>query len=204
MSQKSLFTDLLGIQGWEVESVQEEGEDVVVGIRRRQGAGYRCGRCGEGLLFAYDSRGPRRIRDFPIWGRRCFLEVELMRVDCPRCGVVIEGQAWVEPYARYSMRYEKYIAGLCDMLPALDVAAWEGLHKSVVYRIDKKWLARREERREQRPVRYLGIDEISLRKGHRYATVFYDLERKEVVGLVKTRKERAVGGILPPLRAQAL
>jgi transposase len=101
---------------------------------------------------------------------------------------------WVEPYARHTVRYQKYVAGLCDMLPALDVAEWEGLHKSVVYRIDKKWLQRREERREERPVRHLGIDEISLRKGHRYATVFYDLERKEVIGLVKKRKERAVGG----------
>lgn len=194
MSQKSLWTDLLGIQGWNIADVMEEEVCVVARLARRPGTGYRCSRCGEGCLFAYDSRLSRRIRDFPIWGRRFYLEVELMRVNCPNCGVVIEGLDWLEPSARQTLRYEKYVAGLCDLLPALDVADWEGLDKGTVYRIDKKWLQRREAQREEHMIRFLGIDEIALRKGHRYATVFYDLERKEVVGLVKRRRERAVGG----------
>ena len=196
MSRDSLFTDLLGIQGWGVVKggirIEEDGS-VTVCVDRRSG-GYRCGRCGEGLLFCYDTQAPRRIRDFPVWGRRCYLEVAFCRVDCPQCGVVIEGLDWVERYARQTARYEKYVASLCDLLPVSDVAALEGLSKAAVYRMDKKWLQRREARREARAVRFLGIDEIALRKGHRYATVFYDLERKEVIGLVKKRKERAVGG----------
>lgn len=196
MSREPLFTDLLGIQGWGVVSggirIEADGS-VTVRISRRR-AGYRCGQCGTGLLFSYDRQGARRIRDFPIWGRRCYLVVEMVRVDCPRCGVVIEGLEWVERYARQTIRYEKYVARLCDLLPVSDVADWEGLGKDAVYRMDKKWLQRREAKREARPVRYLGIDEIALRKGHRYATVFYDLERREVIGLVQRRRERAVGG----------
>ena len=196
MSRSSLFTDLLGIQGWGVVAggirIEDDGS-VTVRIDRRR-AGYRCGQCGEGLLFSYDRQAPRRIRDFPIWGRQCYLEVEFVRVDCARCGVVVEGLDWVERYARQTIRYEKYVAGLCDLLPVSDVAALEGLSKDAVYRMDKKWLQRRDAKREEHTVRHLGIDEIALRKGHRYATVFYDLERKEVIGLVKTRKERAVGG----------
>jgi transposase len=195
MSRNSLFTDLLGIQGWRVGvgGVRLDGEDVIVSIEPSS-VGHRCGWCGQGLLFAYDHSPMRRIRDFPMWGRRYYLEVTLARVDCPDCGVGVEGLDWVDRYARHTIRYEKYVAQLCDLLPATDVAELESLSNSTVYRIDKKWLELRDLQREQPPVRYLGIDEISLKKGHRYATVFYDLERRTVVGLTKSRRERAVGG----------
>jgi transposase len=83
---------------------------------------------------------------------------------------------------------------LCGILPALDVAELEGLDKGTVYRIDRKWLKARESLRQDKPVRYLGIDEIAIRKGQRYATVFYDLERREVIGLVRDRTQRRTSG----------
>jgi transposase len=186
---------LLGIQGWAVApgGVRIEEDQVIVRVEREHG-GYRCSGCGEGYLFAYDHQPIRKVRDFPAWGRRCYLEVQLARVQCERCGITVEEVPWLERYARQTLRYELYVAHLCDLLPVTDVAEHEGLDKNTVYRIDKKWLERRHERLEQRPVRYLGIDEIALKKGHRYATLFYDLERREVVGMVKSRRERAVGG----------
>ena len=139
MSRKSLFTDLLGIQGWRVKAggIRIEEEGMVVQIESKR-SGYRCACCGQGLLFAYDHLPVRRIRDFPVWGRRCHLEVQLARVDCPGCGVGIEKVDGVERYGRYTQRYEQYIASLCDMLPVTDVAKLEGLSKNAVYSIDKK------------------------------------------------------------------
>ncbi len=64
------------------------------------------------------------------------------------------------------------MAGLFDLVPVSDVAGLEGLSKDAVYRLYKKWLQRREAQREERSTRYLGIDEILLRRGHRYAIVF--------------------------------
>jgi len=40
MSQRPSFTDLLGIHGWGVETVRQEGDDVVVAVRRRAGIGF--------------------------------------------------------------------------------------------------------------------------------------------------------------------
>jgi transposase len=77
-------------------------------------------------------------------------------------------------------------------MPATDVEDLEGLDKTTVYRIDKKWLERRDALRPDHAVKRLGIDEIAIRKGQRYATVFYDLDRREVIGMVLKRKERAV------------
>lgn len=196
MSLRRVCTELLSIQGWEIEpdGIGVEDGSLIVRIRRRPGRGYRCSRCGEGLLFAYDHQPVRRIRDFPWAGKPCYLEASFARVDCRSCGVVGEGLEWIEPWSRYTVRFERYVAALCDMLPGTDVSSLTGLSKNTVYRIDRKWLERRNELREQKPVKYLGIDEIALKRGHRYATVFYDLERREVIGLIRSRRERAVGG----------
>ena len=194
MSQRQNITDLLGIQGWEVEpgGVTLEGEAVVVKIRPVAGSGYRCGGCGEGILFAYDHLPERRVRDFPVWGRRCYLAMRRARVACSRCGVTMQRLEWLEDQQRQTLRYERYVAHLCDLLPVLDVAELEGLDKNTVYRLDRKWLERRQERRQLHPVRYLGIDEIAVKRGHRYATCFYDLERREVIGIVSGRRQRSV------------
>jgi hypothetical protein len=59
------------------------------------------------------------------------------------------------------------VARLCSLTPATDVADIEGLDKTTVYRIDKKWLERREALRPDHPVTRMGIDEIAIRKGRR-------------------------------------
>ena len=195
MSWDHQSTWILGLQGWGVArgGVRLDGETLVLSVEHIAGQGYRCRQCGEGTLFAYDHLPPRRIRDFPWAGRPCELEVTLARVDCPACGTIaVEATGWVEPYGRQTERYERYVAGLCSLMPATDVADLEGLDKTTVYRIDKKWLERREAQRPDLPVTRLGIDEIAIRKGQRYATVFYDLDRREVVGMVLKRRERAV------------
>jgi transposase len=192
MSHLEGITELLGLQGWEVveNGVRIEEEQVVISIARCAGTGYRCAQCGQGFLFAYDHVEPRLVRDFPVSGRRCYLEFTPARVGCERCGVHLEELDWVALHQRCTLRYERYVAALCEILPGLDVAELEGLDKNTVYRIDRKWLAERAELREEKPVRHLGIDEIAIRKGHRYATVFYDLERREVIGIVRDRTQR--------------
>ena len=195
MSVDHQSTWILGLQGWDVarRGVRLDGVTLVLSVEHAPGRGYRCRRCGEGVLFAYDHLPTRRIRDFPWAGRPCELEVTLARVRCPACRAIgAEAAEWREAYARQTERYERYVASLCSLMPATDVAELEGLDKMTVYRIDKKWLERREALRPDHSVTRLGIDEIAIRKGQRYATVFYDLDRREVVGMVLKRKERAV------------
>jgi len=195
MSKTNIISLVLGLQGWEImpDGVEMNESGLRLSIVHTQGTGYRCSRCGAGALLPYDHMEPRLIRDFPWAGRPCELSVTLARVSCLECGVVtVEGLDWLESSARHTLRYERYVAGLCSLMPATDVADHEGLDKSTVYRIDKKWLQRREELRPLNMVRRLGIDEIAIRKGHKYATVFYDLDRREVVGLVRHRRQRVV------------
>ena len=59
-------TWILGLQGWVVVrgGVRLEGEMLVLPVKRKRGQGYRCSRCGEGVLIAYDHLEPRLIPHF--------------------------------------------------------------------------------------------------------------------------------------------
>ena len=82
MSQRQLISELLGLQGWEVmeDEVRIEEEEFVVPVVRQEGTEFPCSGCGQGFLFAYDYQSTRRVRDFPVWGRRCYLEFTPARV----------------------------------------------------------------------------------------------------------------------------
>jgi len=85
------------------------------------------------FLVCYDHLPTRRVWDLPVWGRRCYLQFREARVTCPRCDVLVEALDWVDPQQRQTLRYERYAALLCDILPAMAVAEMEGLDKGTVY-----------------------------------------------------------------------
>jgi len=58
-----------------------------------------------------------------------------------------------------------------------DVAEHTGLHWATVKEIDKKRLKRRVPReKDLRKIKFLGVDEVSVKRGHNYLTGVVDLE----------------------------
>lgn len=51
-------------------------------------------------------------------------------------------------------------------------------------------------RRTELPLKYVGIDEKAIRKGHRYATLLNDLENGRVIDLIEERTQQAAENLL--------
>lgn len=198
MNSLEFTTGLLGIQGWQVRKMElnEYSGRFTLELEKIPGESCVCAKCGGKVLAVYDHYPERQVEELPAFGHRVFLRFSQARVECPYCHhVESERLEWVEPYQNQTVRYQRYLATLCDYMPVADVAELTYLSKDALYRIDKKYLAERKERyKKEEAVFHLGIDEIALRKGHKYATVFYDLDRGMVIGLVKERKQRNVSG----------
>jgi transposase len=72
------------------------------------------------------------------------------------------------------------------------VAEREGLHTETVKVIFQRWAKRAEKQQLDQIVHCLGVDEISLRKGHQhFALVLTDLERHCVVAVLAERSQKA-------------
>jgi transposase len=136
-----------------------------------------CGSCGTVHRGWYDRRR-RRARDLSCGGHRIYLELEVRRVDCRRCGgVKTERLEFLLENALHTRRFARYIGRRCRSSTIRDVAAEENLDWQTVKRLEKRYMAEQLERAGTPGPKVIGLDEVSIRKGHTYRIVVSDLER---------------------------
>jgi transposase len=106
------------------------------------------------------------------------LEVEVRRVRCKRCGKVKrEKLPWLANNPFYTKRFSYYVGRKCRAMTIKDVAKELKLDWHAVKSLDKEYMQEQLRRNPVAAPRAIGIDEISMRKGHTYRIVVSDLER---------------------------
>ena len=163
---------------------------VVIELIPDRGHDRRCSGCGE-IVGAIHDRSVRRIRDLPLFEDRVELRLPRLRLACPRCGPRLEQVAWLDPHARVTRRLAQSVARFCTVASVRHAARWHGLDWKTAKAIDFRELERTLGPPNLDGVRMLAMDEFAIQKGHRYATVVVDPERKRVlwVGRGRSRAE---------------
>jgi len=122
-----------------------------------------------------------RARDLSAAGFRIELEFERARVSCPDCGVRVEYLDWLARNPRYTARYALHVGALARKMTVKDVARAERLHHSTVKDLDKLYMGEQLRRHPMPATSAIGVDEISIRKGHDYRVVVSDLIRQRPI-----------------------
>jgi transposase len=138
------------------------------------------------------------IRDLDIWGQPSFFVYQERLHRCLHCG---HRQALIPPFKRrdvkYTYRFEELVLSSLVKSTAADVAKQLGISAETVERIVKNRIgdAKAKKVDPQRVVKNIGLDEISMKKGHKaYATILTDLtdpSKPEVLAVAKGRDEEA-------------
>jgi transposase len=135
----------------------------------------------------------RVLRGPPIGMRRTCLFVTAPRVQCRKCpGVRTIRLPSVVPLKNYTMSFVRLVVDLRKMMTILDVAEYLGVSEGTIRNIDKTYLNRRFAKPKLRKVKMLAIDEISIRKGHKYITIVMDLASGAVVFVGDGKGEKAL------------
>jgi transposase len=129
----------------------------------------------------YD-RTVRRVRDLPCGGLRIFVEVELRRVACRRCGAVKrERLDWLADNPRYTQRFAFYVGRRCRAAAIADIAEELRLEWHTVKELEMQYMREQLRRAGMPAPEVIGIDEVSIRKGHTYRIVVSDLIRRRPI-----------------------
>lgn len=129
----------------------------------------------------YDSK-VRRIRDLSCGDTRVYLEFEVRRVDCIACGKVkTERLDFLADNPFYTKRFAWHIGRRCRGASIRDVAREFQLDWHTVKALDKQYMTEQLRRAGMPGPRAIGIDEISIRKGHTYRIVVSDLVRRRPI-----------------------
>ena len=88
---------------------------------------------------------------------------------------------WLATNPFYTKRFAYYVGRKCRSMTVLDVAKELKLDWHTVKALDKEYMEKQLLRNPVRAPKVIGIDEISIKKGHTYRIVVSDLERRRPI-----------------------
>src|ERR1039457_5588797 len=136
-----------------------------------------CGTCGTMHRSFYD-RTRRQVRDLSSGPFRVYLDLEVRRVRCGRCAAVKrERLEFLADNPFYTQRFAYYVGRRCRSATIKDIAEELRLDWDAVKELDKQYMRAQLKRTGTPGPHSIGIDEISIRKGHTYRIVVSDLIR---------------------------
>jgi len=191
MTKEEFYEELLGLaQPWHVERVvlDKGAARVDVWLAHLGGVRWNCPYC-PGALAVYDHVPERVWRHLDTCEYRTFLHARLPRVKCPKHGVVQVKAPWAEDDGRATVAMESRCIDVlleCDLEGA---GRLTGLGWGVLWGILERAVARGRDRKAHRLPRYLGVDEKSFAKRHKYETLVCDLKKGTVEYVGDERKE---------------
>ncbi len=201
---KELYYEILGLKDpWEVEEVDLclEQNEVTIYLNYKSKTGL-CPKCGKECDL-YDNRIIRKWRHLDTCQLKSYLVASIPRVKCKEHKIKSIDIPWSRPNSHFTSYFELFAINLLQ-------ATFNQTKASEILRISfsqintimqnavKRGLARR----EKEELEYIGIDEKSMKKGHKYMTVVYDLIKGKVIDLAETRKEDSAIKLLRNIKAK--
>lgn len=186
MTPERLFQDLLGLGlNWEVvESRFEHGSGTVfLEIREtaRLWESVRCPR-DSGLVFCYDHTEQVTWRHLNVFQHRCVITCRLPRGKCRQCGHVFRVRPpWEGLSTHFTKEFEAFALLLMREMPVSKAAGIVGETDTRLWRMLFRQVDAAYAEADFSNACCVGVDEMSVRKGHEYITVFADLVAKRVL-----------------------
>ena len=132
-------------------------------------------------LHPKDKLGQRRWRHVSLWGIPVSLFYRPRRVNCPEHGIRVEQIPWSVGKKNLSYPLITVLAFWSRLLPWDQVARLFNISWSTVRSAVDAAVAYGKAKEDYQGVKFIGIDEISRKRGHTYHTNVYDLEKKRLI-----------------------
>jgi len=192
MTTKKFIRRLLGLKGIRVTDWYFSAREKVLTVCVKPWKnGCRCTECGRRCRIIRVRR-QRRWRDVPVCGKVVYLAYRPREILCPTHGRGQEQIPWAEPHARITYRLEHAIVLSCREMTQKAACRLLRLSKSTLSELLHGAIERIRHGHKIRGLKSIGIDEISYSKGHKYATVVYDLDKSRVVWIGKGKGRETI------------
>lgn len=185
-----ISSTLFELPGQSIQSIMLDNEDTVViqcrRDRRRKPIDPRTNQSGTINRYVH-----RRVRDLPVSGHPCVIDIELAQVSTSTFERRIEHCEFVESGARYTTRFCNMISGLCRYMSIHAVSKHLNIRWETVKNIDKAYLLSSLPSLDPKTITgltYIGVDEVARAKGHDYMTVVYNLVSGHLIWVEQGRK----------------
>lgn len=168
----------------------EDRKSIEIPIRPRHRSVAVCSCCLKPAP-GYDRLPERRFEFIPLWGILIFFLYQMRRVQCRKCGIVVEQVPWSDGKHQLTKAYMLFLARWARRLSWKETAedfhtSWDKVCNAVEYVVG--WGL---EHRQLEKIRAIGVDEIQYAKGHKYLTLVYQID-PGITRLLWVGRERTV------------
>lgn len=155
--------------------------------------GCRCPKCGyRGKKISSSTHTSRRWSDLNCCGSKIVLHYKPQEIRCRTHGRVQEAIPWAAVNATVTYRFEYQLLRLAAIMPQNQVASLMKVRPSTLSGILHRTIERYRSGHQIRDLKRIGIDEISYKKGHKYLTIVYDLDRACVVWMGQGKRRDTI------------
>lgn len=166
-----------------------ERKIIEVKMHPRKNSKAVCSGCQKPAMGYDSSSPPRRFEFIPLWGFPVFFIYKMRRVSCVSCGIKTEEVPWARGKCSLTKTYMQFLANWCKSLSWTEAAkrfntSWGKVYNAVEYIVE--WGLKE---RSLEGITAIGVDEVSWKKGHKYLTLVYQIN-KSCVRLLWINKDR--------------
>lgn len=146
-----------------------------------------CPECSS-MCSIHNLRERRSWRHLDMMQFTTAIHAQTPRSDCPEHGVKTVHVPWADAHSRFTLLFEYFAIEVLQATASVTQAqSLLRLSWDAVQRVKERAVERGLSRRKEEAITYVGIDEKSFLKGHRYASLMTDLDRGRVLDVVQDR-----------------
>ncbi|MUV37094.1 Transposase for insertion sequence element IS1557 [Lentibacillus sp. JNUCC-1] len=156
-------------------------------IEYRSGAEFSCPNCGKSGCKVHDTLDQDRTwRHLDFWQYQTLLRARMPRVKCDACGKIRTVHIdWARSGAGFSFLFEQHLLSLMIEMPVAAVARKVGEHDTRLWRVFNYYVNKAMEDMDISELKRVAMDETSRAKGHKYITLFIDMDTKRLIFATK-------------------
>ena len=163
-----------------------------------------CPACGSWDTVHRQGFKERMLRLVPMGMRPTYLRLGIWRLQCKSCGALRWPRLpFVRGKARHTRRFAQFAIDLVHWMTVLGVARVLRVGWDLVKDIHKEHLKNKYQAPPLKDLKYLGIDEFSIRKGRSYMSIFVDLQSGRILHAVEGNAGKDIVPFLKVLRRKA-
>ena len=160
--------------------------------------GVPCHKCGKKLTKTHGFNKPILLRHLPILGRATYIRIRPHRYQCTECKskpTTTQPCSWYDLRSPHTKAYEKHVLFQLINSTVSDISIKEDLGYEAILGIVNRHLDRAIDWKKMKRLDILGIDEISLKKGHQDFVTIITARIGEVIlilAVLEGRKKETV------------
>jgi len=192
--QSQLFEVALGVEEpIFIEKIEFDNAlgELHIHMNFRRGGRFACSACGKTECSVHDTT-EKTWRHLNFFQYKCYIHFRTPSTKCDDCGVHLFVPFGGRPQSGFTTLFEAFVLTLAKEMPISVIAELVDEHETRLWRTIRFHINKAYSKKDFSSVSKVGIDETSSRKGHKYVSVFVDMEQKEVLFATPGKDESTI------------